>query len=212
LAPDTVLAAHSSFNGQLVAQAQGNVVTDANGDLPFTSGGVTPPIAFGASGTVVVDLDENGVLVTGSYTITAPEPPAPVITISAVDSALGCWMPGYPGCPLDVSVSGSGFAPNTTYPVTALFSGTAATVSSGGVSTGNVTLVDDNITAGGDPSATVATNNSGELISTEEYSEGGGDVYVGETPLIPFTGPWDDTIQVTIAGVTATDAIDADPL
>lgn len=73
-----------------------------------------------------------------------------------------------------------------------------------GVVEPNSTVTNDNVTLNGDPGGTVTANSSGGFVGPDAND-------VGETPLIPFAGPWDDTIVVTFDNITETYALDADP-
>jgi hypothetical protein len=122
--------------------------------------------------------------VTGTYTITAPQPPAPVFTIAVNSSGYTCWNGGSPGCYLNVTVTGSGYTPNGgALAVNTIFSGVI--VGAAGVTTENITTAPPLVLTGATGSFT--------------------DALVGVTPLIPVAGgPYPVTITVTIQGVTNT--------
>jgi hypothetical protein len=118
-------------------------------------------------------------------TTPAPPPPPEVVAVGLQnDGAMGCSFPATPGCPLNVVFTASGFAPNTSYPVTV--SGPGATTSEGSVTT-------------------VTTDANGDVVGDLGDYFTGSTTIVGTTNLPALSG----TYTVTFGGVTGSYAYTA---
>jgi hypothetical protein len=187
-----------SYNGQGIDLGNPNFVTSSAGDLPLTLLGETPPIAPGTSGTVAVDIGGT----TATYTINAPAAPAPTFSVIVDADEPGCFFLGGVGCPIEIYVEGSGFAPNGTYTATGTFSGTEITP---GSDPETIATVSDQALA----ATTITADSTGAFSAADIYNDEVGD----DNPflLLPITTtpdsdesflPYNDTLTITIDGIT----------
>ena len=154
----------------------GSTTTTSTTSTTVTTGTGTPATG---TGITVTPATGTGITVTPATPgpTQAPSPIGTLFVTITLGGAEGCQAPSDPGCPEYVTINGSGWAPDKTYPLT---------------------ITGPNLT--GNTGQTETTNSDGDIYISQDDSGGG---FVNQTNAMTSAPPTAGTYTVTMDGVTA---------